>query len=239
MRFCQRTSPRPGGVSRVRNTGFPSFAVLAALLALLIPMSRGGATTITFDDLNASSGDIILDTISPYHGLTWTNFSAYTGTPGFPGYNNGIVSSPNAAYGGGDNLGSPTPSYIASASDFNFVSAYFGSGWYDGLDLTVEGLLNGTVRDSKTLTVSTTGAQSVTFNFTGIKSLEFFTAATASTTDPYGCGPSGCSQFTIDNLTITPSSGPPPPSVPEPATWAASLLGIAAIAALRRTRSRN
>lgn len=211
--------------------------VSALVMAGAVPAT---AVTIDFNDLNATSGDIVLDSISPYQGFSWTNFSVYANTPGFPGFNNGIVSPPNAAYGGGDAMGSPTPSFIASTSDFDLVSAYLGSGWYDGLDLTVEGLLNGTQRFSKTITVNTSAAQLFSFDFTDINSLEFFTAVTATTSDPYACGPSGCSQFTLDDLTVTPSSGPPPPpppTVPEPATLVIASVGIIALVTSRRVIS--
>lgn len=210
----------------LRATGLPLLLFLA---------SAASAATINFDGLNASSGDIVLDTVSPYQGFDWTNFSVYTTAPGFPGFNNGIVSPPNAAYGGGDNLGVATPSYISSPSGgFNFISADLGSGWYNGLNLTVEGLSNGSEKFSKTVTVNTAAAQLFTFDFTDINSLEFLTSATSSTSDPYGCGASGCSQFTIDNITITPSTGPPPPKTPEPATYLLTTLGIGAVLLVRR-----
>jgi hypothetical protein len=172
------------------------------------------AEIITFDDINASSGDVLLDSLNPYHGFTWTNVSVYTSTPGFPGFNNGIVSPPNAAYTAGDALGSPIVSTI-TAPLFDFTSAYLGSGWYDGLNVTLTGLLDGTQEFSRTVTVNTQGAQLFTFNFNDINELEVFSTASASTTDPYGCGPSGCSQITLDNVNLTLLAS----TVPEPRTF--------------------
>jgi hypothetical protein len=63
------------------------------------------AATIGFDDIDATAGDVLLNGISLCQGYGWTNMSVYTNTPGFPGFNNGIVSSPNAAYTAGDALG--------------------------------------------------------------------------------------------------------------------------------------
>jgi len=195
------------------------------------------ASVINFDDIDASGGFVILDTLSPYHGFDWTNFSVYT-TNFLPGFDNGIVSSPNAASTAGDSGGSPIISTISSTSAFDFVSAYLGAGWYDGLDVTVEGF-NGPTEDfSKTVTVDTEGAQLFTFNFDDIDKLEIFSTVTGSTTDPYGCGPSGCSQVTLDNLTFTPASGPPP-SVPEPSMVGIAGLGFLALAAFHRAGARR
>ena len=86
--------------------------------------------SINFDDIDASLGDVPLDSLSPYQGLNWGNFSAYTSVPGFPGYNNGIVSSPNAAYTAGDAFGAPIVSVITRTSGF-------------GLSVTLTGLYGG------------------------------------------------------------------------------------------------
>lgn len=77
---------------------FSKIAFTATLL--LSQISLASAAIVTFDDLDASGGDLILDTISPYQGFTWTNFSAYTSIPGFPGFNNNIAFQNNATYSG-------------------------------------------------------------------------------------------------------------------------------------------
>jgi hypothetical protein len=67
------------------------------LLAIVLAAIPAFAAVVNFDDLDASARDVSLDAISPYQGFTWTNFFAYTSAPGFPGFNNGILSPPNAA----------------------------------------------------------------------------------------------------------------------------------------------
>src|SRR6185437_15458024 len=119
---------------------------------------------VNFDDIDASAGDVSLDALSPYQGFSWTNFFAYTNIPGFPGFNNGIVSTPNAAYSGGEIFGATTMPIVGSvdaSSPFDFVGAYVGSGYYDDMSLTVQGLLGGSLIYTRTLIVDTTGAQLV------------------------------------------------------------------------------
>jgi len=212
----------------------PRLFCLFLIASLSAP--HGFADIINFDDPDASAGDIVLDSLSPYHGFNWTNFSVYTNTPGFPGFNNGIVSAPNAAYGGGQNFGTsvtPVVGAISAATPFDFVSGYLGSGYYDDLGVTVEGLLNGTVVFSQTVTVNTEQAQLFTFDFDGINEVDFFGVTNASTTDPYSCGSFNCTQFTLDDLTFAPSSGKPPSNpTPEPST--SVLLGLSTIAIFLR-----
>jgi hypothetical protein len=206
-------------------------ALLAACLLFIAAAASGRAETINFDDIDATAGDVILGS---YQSYTWTNFSAYTGTPGFPGFNAGVVSGPNAAYAAGDALGATIVSKITSPGDFNFQSAYLGSGWYDGLSVTLIGLLNGTQEFTQTVTVDTTGAKLFSFNFTGINELDIISTVSASTTDPYSCGPSGCSQVTLDDLTLTPASGSLPVT-PEPISFLLAGLGLCIFAVARRT----
>lgn len=165
--------------------------VVLAFLLFNCSIASANASVVNFDNIDASLGDVSLDAISPYQGLTWTNFSAYTGDPSYTGFNNGIVSQSNAAYSGGENFGAtatPVIGKIQAANPFNFVSGYVGAGYYDALNVTVRGLLGGSVVFNKTITVGTSGAHLVDFGFTNIDELDFFGIRTAQTTDLFCAG---------------------------------------------------
>ena len=100
--------------------------------------------------------------------------------------------------------------------------------------MTFTGLSNGTTAFTQTVTLNTTSPQFFTFNFTGITELDIFSTVSSSTSDPYGCGPSGCSQITLDDVTLTPA--PTSSNMPEPMTFALAGIGIL-ILAFRRLRS--
>ncbi len=204
---------------------------IGIFLALLLTTAKLPADTINFDDIDASAGDVILGSYTNYN---FTNFSAYTTVPGFPGFNNGIVSGPNAAY-------SSDSGSIRSATTFDFTGGSFGSGYYDGLTVTIQGLLGGVLYDSQTITVNTNGAQAFSFAFTGIDTLQFTTGTTAATTDPYYCGSVGCSYFTLDDAVLTADINPPPPPpptavTPEPPSLVLLTLGVFAMLPAFRTR---
>jgi len=207
-------------------------------LVVLLASAPAHAIMVNFDNIDASAGDVSLDAISPYQGFAWTKFFAYTAAPDFPGFNNGIVSQPNAAYTGGDELSTPIVGTITAASAFDFGTAEIGSGWYDNLDVTVEGRLSGALEFSRTITVSTVAAQPFNFDFTGIDELDFFSTVTAATTDPFGCGPSDCSQFTFDDMNF--AAVGPPSQVPEPTSAVVlfSSLSLLTMAAWRRRNRR-
>ncbi len=146
--------------------------LIGSVLIALITTAPLWGGIINFDDINASSSDVPLDGLGSYQGLNWTNFSASTSVPGFPGYNNGIVSSQNAAYTAGDAFGSPIVSSIARTNGFDFTSAWLGSGWYDGLNVTLNGLSNGSQEFTQTVTVNTEAPQLFTFDFMDITELD-------------------------------------------------------------------
>jgi hypothetical protein len=211
--------------------------VCAMSLSALRPTSAW-AETVTFDDVDASAGDVAISSLNPYQGYSWTNFYITTTTPGFPGFNNGIVSGTNAAYSGGQtNSGGTISPVIGSIQStgglFDFTSADLGSGYYNDLSLTVEGSKNGTVLFDQTVTVNTTGAQLFNFDFTGIDTLSFSASTGAGTSDPYQCGSFDCTQFTVDNLTVGPAT-----SVPTPGPVPLILSGLGALA-LRARRLKS
>ena len=180
--------------------------------------SSAQALTIHFDDLDAAGGDIDL-TGSAYRGYVWTNFSAYISLAGFDGFNQGIVSADIAAYGGGETSNSdhskPLISTLSANSPFDLTSAYFNAVYYENLDVIVEGLLDNRVLFSKSVTVSTTSALLVNFDFNGINRLNFWSVQTESTINPFGCTGFKCTQFAVDNLNIQDASSnataPEPP----------------------------
>lgn len=206
---------------------------LALWAATQMACAATGPVTAGFDDIDAAGGDVPL---AAYLGLNWSNIAAYTITPGFAGFDNGIVSPANGAYGGGENAGNgiePVVSTITAlpGQRFDFLGASFGAGYYDGLSLTVTGWRDGGAADTDTLLLDTTGAQAFSLNFTGLDALTFATARTAATADPYACGTFNCTQFTIDNARFVISAVPAPPGA------MMLLAGLALLIPLRHRRA--
>jgi hypothetical protein len=186
------------------------------------------ATTLTFDNL---SGFEDLSTVSPYNGFNFTNFLAWSGgTTG--NYPNGVVSSPNFIFSGGQiNPSSPTDivgTIAANSGTFTFNSAYMTYAWLPGLQVDVVGLNGATVVDSQIITLSNAAATQFVFNWANLTSLTFTGVPGTGTSDPFSCGSFNCTQFTIDNFSVS--------TVPEPSAWAMMLLGFAGLgyAAYRR-----
>jgi hypothetical protein len=168
---------------------------------------------------------------SPYQGFTWQDFRYYSfdANAGFPTWQAGIVSQPNAAYSGGEVGVTQIVGVISSATPFDFVSAYLGSPNYATMNLTVQGLQGSTVAFSQVVSVNNNGADLFTFNFLNIDSLRFFGSDTPG--DP--CGDFNCSQFSVDDLQFAPATT----AVPEPSTM--SLLGLGALALMRKRQRRK
>lgn len=212
-------------------------ATCVVIAAIVLNVSPALGQTVGFDDIDASAGDVSLDALGAYQGLSWSNFYGYTTTPGFDGFNNGIVSQSNAAYSGGQTFeGGLTPvvGSIQSTSAFDFLSADLGAGYYDGLSLTITGYLGAAQLYTQTLTLGTTGAQSFGFSFSGIDRLTFSAFTTAGSSDPFACGAFNCTQFTMDNMAIRAADVTSP--IPEPSTALMLLPGLGLVMAFRLRR---
>jgi len=183
------------------------------------------ATIIKFDDLNYSD-QAIPGYPSSYSGLYWANVYVYNATDNpenlTSGYQYSVISPKNVAFNGG---GSPIT--ISSDTPFTFNSAYLTSVWRDNLQVEVIGSLGGVPVPTydHTFTLSATANTLETFNYVGVDSVEFIpTGGTFHDgyTNDYG------TYFAMDNLTVN--------EVPEPGTWVAAALLLAAIAFNQRDR---
>jgi hypothetical protein len=221
------------GVKTMQRLAMLAIALMApvAMAAPLLPL------TVNFDDIDASVDVAVPD---DYQGFTWTELVAYTETPGFPGYNNGVVSPSNAAFGGFSGVldGVPGVSAVISApAAFDFVSAWFGAAHYDGLTIRVIGYRDlGPPLEALIQVNASDPATFVEFDFQSVNALEFISSAAGLVGDPFGCGEVNCTQFTVDDLSFAPPTTP----VPLPAAallFGGGLLALGGVSSRRRHRS--
>jgi hypothetical protein len=197
----------------MRILAFPMFF---AALALAGPAS---ARLITFDSLHGSDEKIP----DGWGGLHWSTDFYYLNGASEPGsgYDNGVVSPPNVAinaYGATVSFGRRAP--------FELVGFDLTAAWRDGLNVKVTGKLNGVKVDVETLTVNASGPTLETFDWE-VNQVVFYAYGGASA----HLGSRG-TEFALDNLTVGPVPEAStvlgsPSAVPEPSTWAMTLLGFA------------
>jgi hypothetical protein len=193
-------------------TGVSAVALLAGTGLLARPAS---AELITFDDL-APCGSCAI--ANGYAGLDWTNWDYLTGADlPFSGYDPGTVSKPNVAFNG---FGAEA---IFSDNTFTLNSAYMTAAWRDNLSVTVTGLLNNVVVDTKTFLLSATTPTLETFGWSGINKVELTATGGTKHVGYTGTG----TQVAVDNLLI---------NAPEPGTLALLGAGLAGLGVVRRRR---
>lgn len=180
-----------------------------------------GPIVLNFDDLLGWPWP------NPYNGLTWNNFlpenvPTVTAEFGPSGYEAGMISSPNVVYNGGGN-----PASIASATAFDFDSAYMTAAIMDNLQLEVKGYLGGTLKYDNTYMLSATSPTLIHFNDFDVNTIDLITSGGT----PHGYpGFAPGEQFAMDNLTVN-------LNVPEPGIGGLLVIGAVAVAlCIRRQR---
>jgi hypothetical protein len=151
----------------------------------------------TFRASNYNPG--VYDILNGYGSLAWSNIGVvstqeYNAFRSGNGYGNNVVSGDNVAFNGFGNPGTPAADYKV-----DLVSGWFGAAWNDGLQVKVEGLVNGAVVATKSFVTNTTGPLLVTFDatFENLDSFRFSTSGGTKAT-PYPAG----TQLVLDDLTV-------------------------------------
>jgi hypothetical protein len=188
--------------SRLLGPGF-GVAILAA--------GAASATTITFDDIPVGSGTYV-SIGAPYQGFNWSNVYVENNLYS-DGYDNGIVSEPNAGFNG----------YGAVAS-FSAVSGtfVFNSGYFTSAFSPEEIIVSDNLGDSKVFLINDSTPTLESFGWAGVSTVYLDAVSDGEGT-----------QFVFDDLTVNGSA------VPEPATWAMMLVGFGALGATLRGAKRK
>ncbi|MBD2325794.1 PEP-CTERM sorting domain-containing protein [Alkalinema sp. FACHB-956] len=142
-----------------------------ASLAVSFPAT---AVTLTFDDgvLSTPFQNPGIFIPEGYGGFNWNTMAVVDGgSIPSSGYNNAIVSGDNVAYNSG---GTAAQIFRVDRGTFTFNSAYFTAAWNDGLQIAVQGYLNGLLKSEMTFQVDTDDPVQQTFNFIGIDELRFY-----------------------------------------------------------------
>jgi hypothetical protein len=184
--------------------------------SLFTNSSVANATIINFDDLGPSCCNAVPN---GYNGFNFNNFYSIEDTyhPG-SGYDLGTISAHNTMFNG---FGSTASFGLANtANSFTLNSFYATAAWNNGLTLFLEGIDNGLVVFSTSLSLSKTIASLVTLNWGGIDTFRMYTNQ-------------GGSQVAFDNVAVNVSSVPVPAALPLLAT---GIIGLGAAARRRNKR---
>lgn len=190
---------------------------LVASLLVFGGLSAAKAQLLTFDSLPGNQTPVP----AGYGGLNWNNFDYLdSSTMIASGYVNGTVSPSRVAYNA---FG--TQASVTSASTFDLTSLYLTAAWNDGLSVTIDGYLSGSLLYTNTFVVNTSGPTFELLNYLGVDEVRFVSSGGVS----HGFGGSG-THFVLDNVAL---NGAGVSAVPEPSTYglfaAAGLIGVVAL----------
>ncbi len=183
--------------------------------SLFVGSSVANATIINFDDLGPSCCNAVPN---GYNGFNYVNFYSIEDSYHYgSGYDLGTISAHNTMFNGS---GDPAQFGLANTVDsFTLNSFYATAAWTNGLQLFLEGIDDGLVVFSTSLSLSNTLASLVTLNWSGI--------------DTFRMRTSDNSQVAFDNVTVNVSSVPVPAALPLLAT---GIIGLGAAARRRNKR---
>ena len=196
------------------------FIVLLLLLVVGPTALRGDV--LDFDDVLAEDGYIP----DGYGGFGWVNFGVVCGDCLGSGFDTGTVSGDCVAFNAW-----AEPASITSSDIFDFNGAYLTAAWRNGLNITVAGYEDDSLKYTTTVVVDTTGP--IWFdadnNYIGINRLEF---------DSFGgedvFSNCGGKHFAMDDFEFTPST---PISNPAPGALLLGSIGVGLVGWLRRRRA--
>jgi hypothetical protein len=195
----------------------------AVCLAACYSLSAN-ASVITFDDVpldHIANFGPDFGVLSNYDGLNWVNTIVFNQSFS-PGSQKLNVSPPNVATDANFNTFNlaAAPIEFNSAMPFTFSTAYFVADTQSNLTVTVNGLRDGVIVDTKSFQVGDTAPVLGQFNWSGIDTVVMSGSG--------GADPSQHQSLSIDNVVVSP--------VPLPAAAWLLLSGLGAFAAGTRRR---
>ncbi|MEO6002337.1 MAG: hypothetical protein ABIZ04_06270 [Opitutus sp.] len=172
--------------------------------------SFASAALIGFDDLTtpAVGGTSVPD---GYAGYNWTytyyvdannnNFGSGAPNSVGSGYHDGVVSQPNVAFWGQDDIAKPVIITATGGGLFDLGSVSLNAAYLEDLTIRVRGYRNGVVKYDTTVVVDPYTPTPFAFNYLGIDALRF--DASGGTVGAYG---DHGTFFVMDNITLTASA---------------------------------